>query len=406
MVKVNTVQPAWARPERPKEGTRDHGVLSMANKYLSCAALCRRLVGLLTARPRPPLAATTAPASRAGRGSSPARPRQRRRAQGDRGAHGDQIFGRDDQGRPRPEELQAEPRSIHGQARRPRHCRPRQRHEICQCRACSPRSRSGMAFRLARSSPSGAWRLRSAASWATSRRSPPVATLAYDCRRPEYFTDQLYAALQLVDRGVLERRDTRRHAWRSRPDPVPAEEHPALWRRRRRQRRRQSQLQGRCAGLDRQFPQRPWLGQRRGLSARRAELCRHPGLERGRRLSASHRHHRQAHRRRASGRPKQRGLVAPANLRYLLERDASTDKRPKTERTVVPRACPSARQADRARARRGRRDPHRALLHRRGPARSVRARRSSRWMATRMRAANGAEYRLFGIDAPELASEL
>jgi lytic murein transglycosylase len=30
-----------------------------------------------------------------------------------------------------------------------------------------------------------------------------VATLAYDCRRPEYFTDQLYAALTLVDRGVL-----------------------------------------------------------------------------------------------------------------------------------------------------------------------------------------------------------
>ena len=30
-----------------------------------------------------------------------------------------------------------------------------------------------------------------------------VATLAYDCRRPEYFTGQLYAALQLVDRGVL-----------------------------------------------------------------------------------------------------------------------------------------------------------------------------------------------------------
>ena len=30
-----------------------------------------------------------------------------------------------------------------------------------------------------------------------------VATLAYDCRRTEYFTDQLYAALKLVDRGVL-----------------------------------------------------------------------------------------------------------------------------------------------------------------------------------------------------------
>lgn len=30
-----------------------------------------------------------------------------------------------------------------------------------------------------------------------------VATLAYDCRRSAYFTDQLYAALQLVDKGML-----------------------------------------------------------------------------------------------------------------------------------------------------------------------------------------------------------
>jgi lytic murein transglycosylase len=30
-----------------------------------------------------------------------------------------------------------------------------------------------------------------------------VATLAYDCRRTEYFTEQLYAALNLVERGVL-----------------------------------------------------------------------------------------------------------------------------------------------------------------------------------------------------------
>jgi membrane-bound lytic murein transglycosylase B len=30
-----------------------------------------------------------------------------------------------------------------------------------------------------------------------------VATLAYDCRRTDYFTDQLMAALKLVDRGVL-----------------------------------------------------------------------------------------------------------------------------------------------------------------------------------------------------------
>jgi membrane-bound lytic murein transglycosylase B len=30
-----------------------------------------------------------------------------------------------------------------------------------------------------------------------------VATLAYDCRRTEFFTEQLYAALKLVDHGVL-----------------------------------------------------------------------------------------------------------------------------------------------------------------------------------------------------------
>ncbi|GAC1327063.1 MAG: lytic murein transglycosylase [Beijerinckiaceae bacterium] len=30
-----------------------------------------------------------------------------------------------------------------------------------------------------------------------------VATLAYDCRRSAYFTDQLYAALKLVDRGTF-----------------------------------------------------------------------------------------------------------------------------------------------------------------------------------------------------------
>jgi membrane-bound lytic murein transglycosylase B len=30
-----------------------------------------------------------------------------------------------------------------------------------------------------------------------------IATLAYDCRRPEYFTEQLYAALKLIDRGSL-----------------------------------------------------------------------------------------------------------------------------------------------------------------------------------------------------------
>src|ERR671910_1939712 len=30
-----------------------------------------------------------------------------------------------------------------------------------------------------------------------------IATLAYDCRRSDYFTEHLYAALQLIDRGAL-----------------------------------------------------------------------------------------------------------------------------------------------------------------------------------------------------------
>jgi membrane-bound lytic murein transglycosylase B len=30
-----------------------------------------------------------------------------------------------------------------------------------------------------------------------------IATLAFDCRRSEFFTDQLYAALKLIDRGML-----------------------------------------------------------------------------------------------------------------------------------------------------------------------------------------------------------
>ena len=59
-----------------------------------------------------------------------------------------------------------------------------------------------------------------------------VATLAYDCRRPEYFTEQLYAALNARRPRHAQRRHARRHAWRGRADTVPAEEHPALRRRR------------------------------------------------------------------------------------------------------------------------------------------------------------------------------
>ncbi len=56
------------------------------------------------------------------------------------------------------------------------------------------------------------------------------ATLSYDCRRSEFFTDQLYAALKLIDRGAFSA-SPRFDAWRSRPDPVHAQDRAGIWRR-------------------------------------------------------------------------------------------------------------------------------------------------------------------------------
>jgi membrane-bound lytic murein transglycosylase B len=50
--------------------------------------------------------------------------------------------------------------------------------------------------------PFGEWRRPSGASGNQNTLSA-VATLAYDCRRSAYFTEQLYATLTLIDRGVL-----------------------------------------------------------------------------------------------------------------------------------------------------------------------------------------------------------
>ena len=44
-----------------------------------------------------------------------------------------------------------------------------------------------------------------------------VSTLAFDCRRSDYFTDQLYAALQLVAEGNLSTTAPRPMRWRRRP---------------------------------------------------------------------------------------------------------------------------------------------------------------------------------------------
>ena len=93
-----------------------------------------------------------------------------------------------------------------------------------------------------------------------------IATLAYDCRRSAYFTEHLYAALQLIDRGALSPSPARLDAWRGRPDAVHAQGDPGL-------RHRQSRKLRQRADLDRELLESPWLARRRRLSARRAEFA-------------------------------------------------------------------------------------------------------------------------------------
>jgi membrane-bound lytic murein transglycosylase B len=108
-----------------------------------------------------------------------------------------------------------------------------------------------------------------------------VATLAYDCRRPAYFTEQLYAALTLVDRGVLSAH-TRGSMHGNRPDTIPAEEHPDLWHWKSRRREPRAHLHGK-------FPQGPWLALRRGVPARGSQFRGASGVECCSGLSAGHR---------------------------------------------------------------------------------------------------------------------
>ena len=105
-----------------------------------------------------------------------------------------------------------------------------------------------------------------------------IATLAYDCRRSDYFTEHLYAALQLIDRGALsasQRGSMHGEVGQTQfmPKNILAYGIGNLDSRRQR------------ADLDREFPQSPWLARRRRLPAGRGQLRRHPGLECRRRLS-------------------------------------------------------------------------------------------------------------------------
>ena len=68
---------------------------------------------------------------------------------------------------------------------------------------CLPPSSSATGCRRGRCSRSGAWRRVLAAVRGNQNMLASIATLSYDCRRSAYFTEHLYAALQLIDRGVL-----------------------------------------------------------------------------------------------------------------------------------------------------------------------------------------------------------
>ena len=105
-----------------------------------------------------------------------------------------------------------------------------------------------------------------------------IATLAYDCRRSAYFTEQLYAALQLIDRGALspaQRGSMHGEVGQTQfmPKNILAYGIGNLDNR------------GQRAELDREFPEGAWLARRRRLPAGRAQLRGHRGVECRRRLS-------------------------------------------------------------------------------------------------------------------------
>ncbi len=125
-----------------------------------------------------------------------------------------------------------------------------------------------------------------------------VATLSYDCRRSDYFTEQLYAALKLVGNGSLNinaKGAAHGEIGQTQFLPLNVVRYGVDFRSRWSHRSRR--LARRCAGFDRKLPCRTWLAARRWLSAGSAKLCRDPGLERSDCLSAGDCLHRQGDRR-------------------------------------------------------------------------------------------------------------
>ena len=126
-----------------------------------------------------------------------------------------------------------------------------------------------------------------------------LATLAWDCRRPERFRAEMIDALMMVQRGLVQHPRQLRGAWAGElgqtqlmpsaylmfattPTAPGLGPHPQFRRRSR---------------LDRKFPQKPRLAGGRRLGRRRAELRRHPRME----FRADLRQDRRALRRQACG---------------------------------------------------------------------------------------------------------
>jgi hypothetical protein len=244
---------------------------------------CALLAMALARRPKPRNAATPPPASQPGSNSS------RRKLQGP-GFPKELSTGpssqcplrhQDDLARPQPAQLQIVIRAVHAEARRQpiisQGKKLKQRNaRLFSCTRAEIRRPAGPLIAI--------WGMESGFGRFTGNQHTmsAVATLAYDCRRSAFFTEQLYAQLQLIQKGWLSARFQGRRPWRDRPDPVPAGQRGAFRRQWRPQWQHQSRNPGRRPGLDRKFSARPWLARRRRLSAGRTKFPRHPGLERRR----------------------------------------------------------------------------------------------------------------------------
>ena len=108
-----------------------------------------------------------------------------------------------------------------------------------------------------------------------------IATLAYDCRRSAYFTEHLYAALQLIDRGALSpatRGSMHGEVGQTQFMPKNILAYGT------------GNLDNAANALNyREFSQGARLARRRWIPAGRAQLLGHPGVECRGRLSEGHR---------------------------------------------------------------------------------------------------------------------